>query len=121
MLRDPVGLKVENRLAVQDEQVILEGLADALRPGLPGGHPLPLLGAGERQPVAALLLGVVHRDVGIDQQVLRRGLAAGVEERRADARCEARRALSATRDALPAHRVEQRPREGLGVTGGRVW
>ena len=106
MLRDPAGLKVENRLGVQDEQVILEGLADELRPGLPCRHPLPLLVAGERGPVAALLLGVVHRDVGIDQQILRRRLAAGVEERHADACREACGALSAHRDALPTQRVE---------------
>ena len=88
VLGDAVGRELEDRLAVQDEAVLVERAADLVGPVQADLHAADVLAAvagGDVVAVAAGLLGRVHREVGADHQVL-----DGAAPRRRSRRCRSR-------------------------------
>ena len=70
--------------------------------------------------VAAGLLGVVHREVGVDEHLLARQPVRGVEQRHPEARRHRARAPGRGRHRQRAHRVEHRGGDAVGLLGRRL-
>jgi hypothetical protein len=80
---DPAAVQLDDGLVEQDELVALQGVLEVGFEGEPL-HGVVAHGRLEQPPaVGALTFGVVHRDVGVAQQVLGE-LVAGLRLRRAD-------------------------------------
>ena len=97
-------------LRVELEGVVGQGVADAIGPGHARQHALlaVLGGVVEDGSRAARLLRVVHRDVGLHQQLLGREVGGGVEHRHPDARRDPAAAATAQSDQVDlADRLEQ--------------
>jgi hypothetical protein len=88
VLRDLVFLQVQDRLRVEGQTVVVDRTADAL--GKSGLHALGAPdGVLDDDPIAARLLGVVHRRVRLDEELVA-GLGVGMRDRRdPDARGDA--------------------------------
>ena len=112
--------QLEDRLAVEDEAVLVERAADLVGPveaDLHAGDVLAAVGGGDVVAVAAGLLGRVHREVGGDHQVLDARLLV-VEADDAD-RGRHRDALALERQAPLADRLEHALGDALrGVAVG---
>ena len=117
VLRDLAAGEVDDRLRVEDEAVLGERVADHVGPRHPRLETL-LLVLRRRvggEPVAAALLGVVHREVGVDEHLLAREAVAGVEARHAEARGHRARPPGGGRDGERAHGVEHRGGDRVGL------
>ena len=115
--RRPVAER-QDRLAVQLEAVVVQRVADALLPGHLGAP-----GAGrdvgvDDVAVASVRLGLVHRAVAGDEDVLA-GAARGVEGDRADADGDADEA-AAERKRVVAHRLHEVGGDGARLVGARA-
>ena len=108
-LRHRAGRQVEDRLRDVREALLVDRHADALGPRDPAAHPrLGLVAADvQRELVAAGLLGVVHRQVGVDEHVLAAQVVGRLEHRDADARGHRPVARARYRDPFGAQRLEQ--------------
>ena len=115
----PAGTQVEDRLGVQHEQVLSQGFPDALDPGVavPQVVLAGLSGRAEGVTIAAGVLRLVHRDVGVHEQFLSGPGPVLVEEGQPDAGGDADRAPVVDDEHFGAHCFEQPVHHGLGVIG----
>ena len=111
------GREVHDRLRLQDEAVLVEAVADHVRPrdaAVRGGAPGRPVGD---RAVAARLLGLVHREVGVGEHVVG-AQALFVETGDAEAGADRAQAAGRARDALAADRLEHVLGGLLGVAVG---
>ena len=101
---------------------MVQGFADLVDPALTGPQVVAgcVQGGADGDPVPAGVLGLVHRDVGVDQQVLRGPGPIGVEARHPDARRDPQRPALTDDDRLGAQRLEEPVQDALGVIGRRA-
>jgi len=113
VLVDLAAGEVHDRLGLQHQALLVERIADRVGPGEARGQPGRgvLGGAVAGDLVAAALLGLVHGQVGVDEDVLA-GQPLGVEGRHADARADRAQAPGRARDPDLADRFEQAARGG---------
>jgi hypothetical protein len=117
-LTDLVPSEVENRLAVEQQTVFLEGGANQLRLEKPRRNHLAVASARSvhGDPIPAGLLGLVHREVGELQHL---SGAQTVEQGDADARRDVNRLLAEYSD-LPAQSLDDPLGDDHGLIGVRL-
>ena len=119
-LRRGARSEVEDRLGDVDEAILVERDADPLGPGDPPVHARRRLLAADvqRELVASGLLGVVHREVGVDENVLAAQVVTRFEHRNADARGHRAFGGAGHGDPFGAQRLEQVAGDLLCRLGG---
>ena len=112
--------QVDDRLCDQRESLLLDRYADPLGPGDPAPHPSlgRLAGGVDGDPVAAGLLGVVHREIRTDQDVFSARGVLLLEHRYADAGGDRLIAGPGDGDPFSSQGVQQTL--GHGLRGSQV-
>ena len=114
VLAGPARGEVDDRLRVEHEAVLVERVADLVGPGqAPADPAVGRRAVGDRVPVAAGVLGLVHGQVGLHEHRVRREAPVLGEQRDAQARGDAPRVARPGEHRLAADGVEHARGDGL--------